>query len=909
MRRILVVLVLLLAGLAAVPAHAAPPNNDYCGGQCNDILPPGENGNATAADILANKLLGTRPAHTDDQLGKYDDLLYNYSGLTNQQLGKFFNDSSFGVPAGQVASTIRPRSDVTIVRDKATGVPHIYGTTRSGTEFGAGYAAANDRLWLMDVLRHVGRGELTSFAGGAAANRALEQSQWRIAPYTEAELQEQLDHAASLGPDGAQAMQDVTNYVAGINAYIKKAKADLDFPGEYDLTGNSNLLGNGIQPFTATDVVAIASLIGGIFGSGGGMELQSALVKEAAEAKYGVPLGDRMWAALREQNDPEATLTLHDGQQFPYGQAPADTSGVAMPDPGSVQAEPVVYDPTGSASTSSTKSKGVLPGSLLSNPRPGMSNALLVSGKYTDSGHPIAVFGPQTGYYAPQLLMLEELQGPGISSRGAAFAGVSMYVELGRGVDYSWSATSAEQDMTDTFAVPLCDPAGGTPKPTYYEYHGQCLPMQPLERDNSWHPTLADSTPAGSYKLITYRTKYGLVQARGTVKGKPVAFTSLRSTYMHEPDSIIGFERLNNPDDIHSATDFQHAAAQIGYAFNWFYADSRDIAYFNSGLNPVRSEHQDPNLPTLAEPQYEWQGFDPDTYSADYTPAAQHPNSIDQDYYISWNNKQAAGYSAADGNFSFGPVHRAKLLDDRVKALIKTKVTRASLTQAMESAANADLRAEDVLPYLLRVIDSQPVTDPALQAVVQSLKDWNGYRRPAAAGQQKDQDVPAIQVMDAWWPLLVQAEFAPGMGEGLFNAAVNALQVNESPSGGQQLQGVSTIAQAQGHKGSSFQDGWWGYVNKDIRQVLGDPVKDPFPQEFCGGGDLAQCRQILLASLQKAAAEPASQVYPGDSNCAAGDQWCADSIIQSPLGGITDPKISWQNRPTFQQVVQYPAHR
>jgi acyl-homoserine lactone acylase PvdQ len=317
MRRILVVLVLLMAGLAAVPAHAAPPNNDYCGGQCNDILPPGENGNATAADILANKLLGTRPAHTDDQLGKYDQLLYNYSGLTNQQLGKFFNDSSFGVPAGQVASTIHPRSDVTIVRDKATGVPHIYGTTRSGTEFGAGYAAANDRLWLMDVLRHVGRGELTSFAGGAAANRALEQSQWRIAPYTEAELQQQLAHAASLGPDGAQAMHDVTNYVAGINSYIGKAKAGLDFPGEYDLTGNSDLLGNGIAPFTATDVVAIASLVGGIFGSGGGMELQSALVKEAAEAKYGASLGDKMWAALREQNDPEATLTLHDGQQFP----------------------------------------------------------------------------------------------------------------------------------------------------------------------------------------------------------------------------------------------------------------------------------------------------------------------------------------------------------------------------------------------------------------------------------------------------------------------------------------------------------------------------------------------------------------------------------------------------------------
>ncbi|MFD0528288.1 hypothetical protein ACFQ1I_16335 [Kitasatospora arboriphila] len=60
-----------------------------------------------------------------------------YPQLTEAQLRSFFNDASFGVPADQVASTTRPRSDVAIVRDKATGVPHITGTTRYGTEFGA----------------------------------------------------------------------------------------------------------------------------------------------------------------------------------------------------------------------------------------------------------------------------------------------------------------------------------------------------------------------------------------------------------------------------------------------------------------------------------------------------------------------------------------------------------------------------------------------------------------------------------------------------------------------------------------------------------------------------------------------------------------------------------------------------
>jgi hypothetical protein len=263
----------------SAPATAASGTpytvTDYCQGQCNDILPPGENGNATLADILGNKLFGTRPEHTDDQLNTYGSLADGYQSLTNSTIDQYFNDSSFGVPPADVESTIQPRSDVTIVRDKATGVPHIYGTTRSGTEYGAGYAAAQDRLWLMDLFRHVGRGELSSFAGGAAANRQLEQTFWAAAPYTEQDLQNQVTAIANSGPAGAQAMQDIDSYLDGINAYITQAYNNRTFPGEYDLTGHIDPITNAgsIQPFTATDLIAIASVVGALFGSGGGGEV------------------------------------------------------------------------------------------------------------------------------------------------------------------------------------------------------------------------------------------------------------------------------------------------------------------------------------------------------------------------------------------------------------------------------------------------------------------------------------------------------------------------------------------------------------------------------------------------------------------------------------------------------------
>ncbi|MGW1805823.1 penicillin acylase family protein [Streptomyces sp. NPDC002078] len=898
----------LVAGLLSpltqtATAATATASNDYCGGQCSDILPPGENGNATLAQILLNQAFGTQPSHAEDQLGPYANLATGYSGLTDSTINNFFNDASFGVPSDQVASTEKPggRGDVTIVRDKKTGVPHITGTTRYGTEYGAGFAAAEDRLWLMDVFRHVGRGQLTSFAGGAAANQGLEQQFYRNAPYTEADLQAQIDNAvAKNGARGRQALADANAYLDGVNAYIDASDSGRYFPGEYDLTGHKDPITNAgtIAHFKVTDLVALASVIGSLFGSGGGGEVTNALSLLAAQQKYGVEEGTKVWESFRERNDPEAALTVHDGTSFPYGGKPADAKGGALPDAGSVTQEPLVYDRTGSAATAAARSTSATAArTTLGSAKRGMSNALVVSGKYTASGHPIAVFGPQTGYFAPQLLMLQEIQGPGISARGASFAGLSMYVELGRGQDYSWSATTSGQDIIDTYAVELCQ------DDHHYLYHGTCTAMDEVEQKNSWSPTMADSTPAGSYTMRVWRTKYGPVEYRATVGGKKIAYTTLRSSYLHEADSIIGFQMLNDPDYVKGPKDFQSAAQHINYTFNWFYVDSQHTAYYNSGDNPVRAAGVDAEFPVWAQPAYEWQNWDPATNTADYTPASAHPNSIDQDYYISWNNKQAKDYTTA--SWGDGSVHRGNLLQDRVKKLVAAGgVTRTKLAQAMADAALADLRAEDVLPKLLKVIDSSPVTDSTAAAAVSKLQVWvdKGARRTeTSAGSKAYADADAIRILDAWWPLLVKAEFEPGLGSDLYSAITDDIPVDEAPSAGHGPTGS--------HAGSSFQYGWWSYVDKDIRAVLGENVQGGLAEKYCGGGSLSACRDALISTLDQAARMTAAQVYPGDDQCSAGDQWCADSIVQRTLGGIKHGRISWQNRPTFQQVVEYTSHR
>ena len=184
-----------LAALAAAgPARAAvEPYGANDSGGFRNVLPPGSKGVDNAADLALFTGTGTYPQHWNDQQPLYDGLLAAEPGLRGADIPDFFKDATFGVRAGDVESTITPRPGVTIIRDRGYGVPHIYGETRADTMFGAGYANAADRLFLMDVLRNTGRAQLSSFIGGSPSNRAMDRDQWQFAPYTDAELLRQFD--------------------------------------------------------------------------------------------------------------------------------------------------------------------------------------------------------------------------------------------------------------------------------------------------------------------------------------------------------------------------------------------------------------------------------------------------------------------------------------------------------------------------------------------------------------------------------------------------------------------------------------------------------------------------------------------------------------------------------------------
>src|SRR3954447_22669830 len=875
---------------------APQPYGANDGGGFRNILPPGENGFDNAAQLAAFEANGTRPAHNNDQLGMYSNLLYAVPGLTAAQIPNYFKDATFGVRSGDAESTESPRSDVTIVRDKGFGVPHIYGSTRAGTMFGIGYATAEDRLFFIDILRHLGRAELTSFAGGAPGNQAFDAEQWATAPYTEADLTKQVNQFQQLyGTEGAQVRDDVINYIAGINQYIAEAKLDpLKMPGEYAAIGKPM----GPDDFKPEDLIATASLVGGIFGNGGGGELASAQVYEAAQKRFGRKRGSKVWHDFRSAEDPEAPTTVH-GKRFPYELPPkrAAKGSVALFDPGSF--ESTLGQSISHSSSASTTSASGLNG-LFAFPNAN-SNALVVSASHSQSGHPLAVFGPQVAYFASQILMEQDVHGPGIDARGAAFPGVNLYVELGRGRDYAWSATSAGQDIADTWALPLCDPNGG--KPTidskYYVYKGTCQQVEELSRTNSWTPSAADQTPPGSETLTAQRTPLGVVTGRATVHGRPVLYVTNRTTYFHEVDSALGFRDMNDPGKIRGPRDFQHAMSKVGYAFNWFYVDSKHTAYFNSGADPVRNAAVDPSFPAWGRSQFLWKNFNDQLKTEATIPFSQHPQAIDQDYFTSWNNKQAPGFRAADQQWGYGPIYRSQLLDEKLVPQIDggKKTTLAGVANAMEDAGTVDMRAEFVLPLALKLLGNQ--SDPAVAGAIDELKAWraDGAHRIDRDRNGQYEHSDAIRIMDAWWPLWLHAEFEPALGSNLFGKIQAILSLDNPPNNGGD------------HLGSAYQDGWWGYASKDLRRIMGMSEKGKFSRAYCGRGSEQRCRAALLKSLQQAIATPASKIYQ-DEVCAKqkrqGDQACYDTIMFRALGAITQPLTPWVNRPTFQQTVEVP---
>src|SRR5581483_514169 len=220
MRRSRVLAVLAAAvSVAVVPAtaHAAapPPISAPTFGQFWTVLAQGEGQNDAATDFAQYELNGTVPATFTNQQPLYAGIMPHAATLTAGDLPTYYKDGDFGSMPGGVASTLEPRSGATILRDKRFGLAHIWGDTRRDVMFGAGYATAQDRLFLMDVLRHTAEGTSAAILGPSAASD--DSAQLTDQDFSPQELTDQFNRLSDrFGNEGRQGQLDIKAYVDGI---------------------------------------------------------------------------------------------------------------------------------------------------------------------------------------------------------------------------------------------------------------------------------------------------------------------------------------------------------------------------------------------------------------------------------------------------------------------------------------------------------------------------------------------------------------------------------------------------------------------------------------------------------------------------------------------------------------------
>ena len=708
-------------------------------------------------------------------------------------------------------------------------MPNVTGETGDDVAYGAGWAVAESRLLVAELGRILGRaGAIEMGGGGSDLVASLKRlGQVQQINYTDAELEQNLTESiAAAGERGPAMLSAIDAFVAGMNAWIAKNT----WPKQLQDLGLS------WRPWTRDDVLAVGIIVDDIFGSGGGDEVGNAAALQALTTQKGSAAGTAIYDALRMVENPEATNQVSGRYPYPlYANADGtevsaadvvDPRSVAMPDADGSVAPPAPATPT-------------------------MSNALALDGSRTKSGHPILVGGPQSSYFAPELLFEMELHGGGYDARGITFPGLGPWVVIGRSRSYAWTATAGGSDLSDERVEQLCEPDGSPPTETstHYVFDGACRAMT--------RPDTAATT--------AWRTVHGPVVSRAHVKGQPVAVTRERGSRFQTARATTAFWALNH-GEVTTASDFAPTMSSVPMSFNWIYVNASDIAYFHSGYYPIRARGASYDLPTWGTGEWEWRGR---------LDMAQHPQEIDppSGLLVSWNNKVAPGWATSDNDWGVGATERVDLIRER--ALSLHDATPADVVAAVQDAGTVDLRGEMVMPRVLEVLDAMPAPTPELDKLRTELARWS-----ASGAHRRDRDGdgfyddPMVPIMESLFGVLLKVTFEPSLGAFFDDPAIRHPKILD-------MAGAVT--------GSTYGHGWYSILDRDLRTVLAGGAG-----AFCGGGQLKQCASLMWEALGSAAFSAGPWL-----------RWTAlDRIRFIPF--VTDlESMRWVNRPTFQEVMSF----
>ena len=567
---------------------------------------------------------------------------------------------------------------VTVERD-GWGIPHIAASSLEDMVEAQGYVMAQDRLWQMDLLRRVGRGQLAEIFGPAAIQIDKE---FRVLGFGRAA---ERDAAEAEGDSRAL----IEAYARGVNQFIAQNQRHL--PLEF------SLLGYKPQPWRPADSYVISAYMYQTLTDTWEDEINRAKVTERVGAER-----------ARDLFSPDAAMdhfvvgdpaNKRDGSEH----ARSGENDNDDEDDEDMQSDDVLKtsnDPAGEVPDDASGFWGSVKDFLRKAPREirhGLgSNNWVVSGAQTASGKPLLSNDTHLELSVPSIWYEVHLTSPGWNVKGFTLPGAPLLV-IGHNDRIAWGFTNNGADVQDLY-IETFNPAGGDE----YRLKGEWKKAEVV--DEIIH---VKGKADEHFKVLI--TRHGPVVRRDGNRGYALRWTAT------EPGGLAN--TYNTLGKAQNWEEFRGLMKRVwGPAQNAVYADvAGNIGYMMAARVPIRKKgHGEIPVPGDTD-EFEWSG---------YIPFEQLPQAL---------NPESGLIVTANARIA-GPNFKA-YLTDRWEEPYRT----ARILDLLRG--RHDLRPEDMLkvqndtysyPHVFlaeqlsaAVKTAQP-KDTRAQKLIGELKDWNG---------------------------------------------------------------------------------------------------------------------------------------------------------------------------------------
>ncbi len=581
--------------------------------------------------------------------------------------------------------------NVTVARDEA-GIAHITADTSHDLFVAQGYVHASERMWQMEVWRHISSGRLAELfgAGQLDTDRFIRTLGWRVA--AERDL-------AAVAPEG-RAVLDA--YTEGVNAWLDGHRGSLGLA--FVATGADP------EPWTDLDTIAWGKVqawnLGGNF--------DSEVFRYLADARLGDPARtDQLFPAYRD-GAPVITPTGLPGSGGAgaigtTGSAPvAASAAVEATAPAIGPDQATAWRSIAALGQGLLRTAGLDGADGLASDHGIGSNDWVVGPAMSLSGGALLANDPHLGISMPSIWYLNGVHCRTVSARcpydvaGVSFPGVPGVV-LGHNARIAWGATNVDPDIQD-LVIETVDPGN----PDAYLTEGGSLPFSVRHEQIK----VSGGDPVD---LEVRSTIHGPILNGVDERLADTPPMAIRWAASLEPDrtfeAILGLNVAASFQDSRAALRLYGAPAQ-----NFVYADvDGHIGYQFPGYVPIRSDPADRgDRPVRGDDgSGEWTGRIPyDDLPWQFDPV----DSV----IVSANN------AAVDADYPYfvaqewDPGFRAEQILDKIGLYAADGLTVEELGAIQYD--NAPLAARDIVPLLE---EAEPGTDDG-KTIAGRIAAWDG---------------------------------------------------------------------------------------------------------------------------------------------------------------------------------------